>query len=360
MRINSDQLPAQLQRQLLPMYWIAGDETLVVQETLDKLRARCRQQRFSEWELFFVDRSFNWQTMLQSGNSLSLFSDKKIIELRLYSAKLEEEGRAALQHYLADPNPDNVLIIVSPRLESSALNTKWFKAVETAGAFVQVWPIDGKALPRWISARMAAYGLHADPEAIAILSDRLEGNLLAASQEIEKLRLLTGASPENKVQIDRKQIMNLVADNSRYNTFNLMDAALLGNARHCLKILNGLRSEGNEVLALLGMLTRELRILIAISMRMAAGQSTSSAMQNEGIRKNHEGPVSAAVERLSVTTLESLLQQARLVDLAVKGLHKSDPWIELSNVLLGLCGINFFANDLRNIKPSPTQSPRRF
>ena len=108
------------------------------------------------------------------------------------------------------------------------------------------------------------------------------------------------------------------------------------------------------------MLTRELRILIAISMRMAAGQSTSSAMQNEGIRKNHEGPVSAAVERLSVTTLESLLQQARLVDLAVKGLHKSDPWIELSNVLLGLCGINFFANDLRNIKSSPTQSPRRF
>ncbi|MES3009100.1 MAG: DNA polymerase III subunit delta [Pseudomonadota bacterium] len=351
MRINSDQLAPQLQKQLLPMYWIAGDETLVVQETLDKLRARCRQQGFSEWELFFVDRSFNWQTMLQSGNSLSLFSDKKIIELRLYSAKLEDEGREALQQYLADPNPDNVLIIVSPRLETSAFNTKWFKVIETAGVFVQVWPVDGKELPRWISTRMAQYGMSADAEAIAILSDRLEGNLLAASQEIEKLRVLTGATPENKILIDRKQIMNLVADNSRYNTFNLMDAALLGNARHCLKILNGLRAEGSEVLALLGMLTRELRILHAVATRMSTGQSVSSAMQNEGVRKNHEGPVSAALERHSVKTLEGFLQQSRRVDLAVKGLHKSDPWTELTTVLLGLCGVQLciaqaFSGDL--------------
>ena len=339
MRINSDQLGAHLQRQLLPMYWVAGDEILLVQESLDKLRGRCRQQGFSEWELFFVDRSFNWQTMLQSGNSMSLFSDKKIIELRLYSAKLEEEGRAALQRYLADPNPDNVLIIVSPRLESSALNTKWFKELETPGVFVQVWPVDSKGMPRWLSTRMASYGLNADAEAITILCDRLEGNLLAASQEVEKLRILTGASLDNKIQIDRKHIMNLVADNSRYNTFNLLDAALLGNARHCLKILNGLRAEGNEVLALLGMLTRELRMLIAVATRVAAGQNPGSAMQNEGVRKIHEAPVAAAIERHSVRALEKLLQQARLVDLAVKGLHKSDPWTELSTVLLGLCGI---------------------
>ncbi|MDP1930142.1 MAG: DNA polymerase III subunit delta [Gammaproteobacteria bacterium] len=351
MQINSDQLSAHLQKKLYSLYWIAGDDVLLVQEALDRLRSRCRQEGFTEWDLFFIERSFNWQTMLQSGNSLSLFSDRKIIELRLLTPKLEEAGRDAVQQYLASPNPDNILIIVSPKLEYSALSTKWFKAIETAGVFVQVWPVDASGLPRWIATRLVSHGLNAGEEAISLLCEKVEGNLLAANQEIEKLRVLTGASPNNRIHIDTKHIMTLVADSSRYNVFNLIDAALVGDARRCLKIVNGLRSEGSEPLSILGMITRELRSLIAVATRMASGQNASSAMQKEGIRKTHEGPVSRAVERHNLATLEGLLQQARTVDMAVKGLTKADPWTELNTLLLTLGGTRLctdgFSSDYR-------------
>jgi DNA polymerase-3 subunit delta len=337
MRINAEQLDSHLQRPLQGFYWIAGDETLLVQEALSSLRAAGRAQGFTEWELYFVDRSFSWQTMLQSGNSLSLFADRKIIELRL-NGKLDEAGREALGQYLASPNPDTLLILVTPKQEVATLSTKWFKTLEAAGVFVQVWPVDARGLPRWIAARMARLGLSADPDAIGLLCERVEGNLLAADQEIEKIGVLTGATPARKVHVDRRQIMTLVADSSRYNVFNLLDAALLGDARRCLKVLGGLRSEGSEVLALLAMVARELRTLIAIRRRIAAGTSSGAAMSAEGVRKNHEAPVAAALARLRLPALEALLQQARQVDMAVKGMSPTDPWTELTDILLALSG----------------------
>jgi len=338
-RINSDQLESLLQKPLQAFYWIAGDETLLVQESLAMLRSRCRAQGFTEWDLFFVDRSFSWQSMLQSSNSMSLFADRKIIELRQTSAKLEEAGREALAGYLASPNPDNVLILVTPRQEMATLNTKWFKALESGGVFVQVWPVDARGLPRWISARMARKGLSADADAIALLCDRVEGNLLAADQEIEKLSVLTAAAaPGQRVHVDRRLVMSLVADSSRYNVFALIDAALLGDTRRCLKVLSGLRAEGNELLGLLAMVSRELRTLIAVARRIADGQAQGSAMLKEGVRKTHEAPVSRALARLQVPTLEALLQQARQVDMAAKGMSSANPWTELTDLLLSLCG----------------------
>ena len=338
MRINSDQLEGHLQKPLQAFYWIAGDETLLVQEALGLLRTRCRAQGFTEWELFFVDRSFSWQSMLQSGNSMSLFADRKIIELRQTSAKLDEAGRDALTQYLASPNPDNVLILVTPKQEPATLNTKWFKALEAAGVFVQVWPVDARGLPRWVNARMARKGMSADADAIALLCDRVEGNLLAADQEIEKLSVLAGTAPGQRVHVDRRQIMGLVADSSRYNVFALLDAALLGDTRRCLKVLGGLRAEGSELLGLLAMVSRELRTLIAISRRVAGGQAQGAAMLSEGVRKTPEAPVIRALERLRVPMLESMLQHARQVDMAVKGMSGADAWTELTDLLLALCG----------------------
>src|SRR5690606_2717734 len=179
MRINSDRLGGQLQNALQSFYWVAGDETLLVMETLDLLRGHCRQQGFSEWELIVADRSFNWQSLLQTANSMSLFAERRIIELRLGSAKIDETARALLQKYLVSPNPDNVLILVTPKLEAASLNTKWFKALEAEGVVVQVWQVEVNALPRWIEARLARHGLSADADAIALLADRVEGNLLA-------------------------------------------------------------------------------------------------------------------------------------------------------------------------------------
>ena len=309
-----------------------------MQESLTQLRTRVREQGFSECELLFVDRNFDWQSLLQSGNSMSLFSDKKIIELRLQSAKLDDAGKAALSQYLHSPNPDNVLILVSPRVEPAALNTKWFKALETAGVFVTVWPIFADKLPAWIRNRMANTGMTADTDAIAILAERVEGNLLAADQEIEKLGVLTGASREKKVHIDRKNIMSLVADSSRYSNFNLIDAALTGDARRCIKIVNGLRAEGTEILQLLGALSSELRRLVAVSHHVTRGQSLAQAMKNEGVRRNHEKELSQAVQRTSLMELEAMLSNARRIDLAVKGMSPADPWIELTQLVLRLSG----------------------
>lgn len=338
MRINSDQIVQSLSTKIAPFYWISGDETLLVQESLTQLRTRVREQGFSEWELLFVDRNFDWQSLLQSGNSMSLFSDKKIIELRLQSAKLDDAGKAALSQYLHSPNPDNVLILVSPRVEPAALNTKWFKALESAGVFVTVWPIFADKLPAWIRNRMANTGMTADTDAIAILAERVEGNLLAADQEIEKLGVLTGASREKKVHIDRKNIMSLVADSSRYSNFNLIDAALTGDARRCIKIVNGLRAEGTEILQLLGALSSELRRLVAVSHHVTRGQSLAQAMKNEGVRRNHEKELSQAVQRTSLMELEAMLSNARRIDLAVKGMSPADPWIELTQLVLRLSG----------------------
>lgn len=342
MRINSDQIAQSCSSKLAPFYWISGDETLLVQETLSFLRKRVREQGYSEWELLFADRGFDWQSLLQSGNSMSLFSDKKIIELRLQSPKLDDAAKEALKQYLHSPNPDNVLIMVSPRLEPAALNTQWFKALEFSGVFVTVWPVFVDKLPAWIRNRMANAGMSADSDAISILAERVEGNLLAADQEIKKLGVLTGASRERKVTIDRKQIMSLVADSSRYSSFNLIDAALIGDARRSLKIVNGLRAEGTEILQLLGALSSELRRLIAVSHHLARGQHLAQAMKSEGVRRNHESHISHAVQRLSISQLETMLADARKIDLAVKGLSQADPWSELTKLVLNLSGHSIF------------------
>ncbi len=338
MRTSSDKLTAELRKKLAPFYWLAGDETLLVQESLTYLRNACRQAGFNEWELLFVDRGFDWQSLLQSGNSMSLFSDKKIIELRLQSAKLDDAGKAALKQYLADPNPDNVLILVSPRVEPAALNTQWFKGLESAGVFVTVWPIGPDKLPRWIHDRMQKAGMNADHDAIAMLADRVEGNLLAADQEIQKLAVLTGASATQQVHIDRKHIMTLVADSSRYNTFNLIDAALLGDARRCVKVLNSLRSEGTEILQLLGSFNAELRRLIAVAKLVESGSSLSDAIRSERIRPNHQKEVQKALEHLRLPELEALLRTSRKIDMSVKGLANSDPWSEFTQLILRLSG----------------------
>jgi len=339
MRINSDRLGGQLQNALQSFYWVAGDETLLVMETLDLLRGHCRQQGFSEWELIVADRSFNWQSLLQTANSMSLFAERRIIELRLGSAKIDETARALLQKYLVSPNPDNVLILVTPKLEAASLNTKWFKALEAEGVVVQVWQVEVNALPRWIEARLARHGLSADADAIALLADRVEGNLLAANQEIEKLRILTGASAESRIHIGQKHVMALVADHSRFNVFALIDAALHGDSRRAQKVLDGLRADGNEPLALLAMLARELRLLIEMRALIDEGQSLASAMQKKGIRRNHEAPVTAALRRLHRHALEDILCNARQVDLAVKGLSPESPWQALSDLVLALAGV---------------------
>jgi DNA polymerase III subunit delta len=346
MKLRAENLSAQLNKQLLSMYWIAGDEPLLVQEAADLLRAHCRQQGFTERDQFFVEGSFNWQNFQQSDSNLSLFASRKIIELRLRSAKLDDAGKSALQQYLSSPNPDNVLLIVSPKLEAATLKTKWFSALEEKGALIQIWPVDIAALPQWILNRLKQRGIHADTEAVNMLADRVEGNLLAADQEIEKLSvLLHGAddadSPSAKPPVlDSRTVAQLVANSSRYNVFALIDAAISGHSLRALRMLQGLAAEGSEPLMLLAMFCKELRVLLALADKVGKGSAIASAIESERVWNNRKPAVAAALERLSYPQLQQLLLQAQRVDLSVKGALEADPWRELSDLVIQLSGIS--------------------
>jgi DNA polymerase-3 subunit delta len=237
MRIKPEQLSRTLSSNNLPLYWLSGDEPLLMQEATDLIRTRYRENGYSEREILNVNKSFDWGQFLQSTGNLSLFAEKKIIELRLSTAKLEDTGKKAIQHYLSELNPDYLILLSGPKLDVATLKTKWFTAIEKHGAFVQIWPIKTEELSDWLEQRLRREGIQADNEAVHLLVDKVEGNLLAAMQEIEKLKLLASGTGKNTVRLDAKTVMQVVADSSRYNTYQLIDAALLGEVGRAQKML---------------------------------------------------------------------------------------------------------------------------
>ncbi len=342
MQLSAEQLRQHLSKSLLPMYWIASDEVLLVQECCDLIRAHCRSLGFEERQQFFVDGSFNWQNLQQSDSNLSLFASRKIIEVRLRSAKLDDAGKKALQDYLNNPNPDNLLLIVSPKLEAATVKTKWFQQLESHGALIAIRPVDAAALPAWIASRLRRHGIDADQDALNLLAERVEGNLLAADQEVEKLavRLLARSEPDAVAvpRLDAKTVSGMVADSSRYNVFLLIDAALAGDTTRALKVLQGLAGEGAEPLMILAMLCREIRSLTRMADRIASGQAAHAVMQSERVWSNRKAAVGAALGRLGTDQLQQLLQRARRIDQSVKGLLDTDPWREMSDVVMLLSG----------------------
>ncbi len=341
MQLRAEQLATHLQKSLLPMYWVSGDEPLLVQESTDLIRTHCRKLDFTEREQFFVESNFDWHNLQQSDSNLSLFAAKKIIELRLRSAKLDENAKSALKNYLTSPNPDNVLLIVSPKIEKATTATKWFQALEKQGAHIQIWPVDTKSLPHWIGDRLLQHGIEADREAVSLLADRVEGNLLAADQEIEKLALLLkgpGFVEGTSITLDSRAVAQMVANSSRYNVFTLVDATLAGDSARAIKVMQGLAADGSEPLMILAMISKEIRNLTQMAVRVEKGQSITAVMESERVWSNRKAVVKAALERLNAATLHRLLQQAMRVDHAVKGLLQTDPWRELSNLVLLMSG----------------------
>lgn len=329
MRINPRQLPQSLNKGLLPIYVVSGDEPLLVQECCDSIRAAARKSGFSERELLHAEHNFDWGQLLASAGSLSLFAEKKIIELRLPGGKPGDKGSKALQEFAAMGSDDLLLLLVLPKLDRSQLNSKWIKALEQQGVLIQVWPVDAGEMPRWIHQRLRAAGLDAEPEAIQILAERVEGNLLAANQEIEKLKLLSGDN-----LITAETMNDAVASSARYDVFGLIDKALAGDAEGAIKTLHGLRAEGVETPVVLWALAREIRSLLEIGEKLDQGQPLARLVR---IQKR-QPLVQAALARLRPRQLESLLLRARAVDSAIKGGRDQDPWTGLLELTLNLCG----------------------
>jgi len=346
MKLKPEQLARQLTKQLPPLVWLAGDEPLLMQESADLVRRFCRDQQFGEREIFHVERGFNWDLFMQAGGNMSLFGERKLIELRLASAKLDDAAKKALQAYVADANPDFLVLVSSPRVEAATLKTKWFQAIETRSALVQIWPVNRDGMAEWLQQRLLREQISADGEALQILVDRTEGNLLAAMQEIEKLKLLANTEAGADIHLDANTVLQTVADNSRYTAFAAVDAALSGDAARAQKVLNGLRTEGVVSQVILGAVTRELHALQPMVQKREQGQGVNAILQSSRVWFNRKRAVGSALQRLSSGAVWHLLEQARRVDQAGKGMLNANPWDELSMLLLDLAG-----------KPASTQLP---
>ncbi|MDD9890804.1 MAG: DNA polymerase III subunit delta [Gammaproteobacteria bacterium] len=338
MKLKAEQLARTLKGESFPLYWLAGDEPLLLQESADMVRLHYREQGFTEREIFNVERGFRWENFSQSAGNLSLFAERKIFELRLSSSKLEEDGKQVIQQFLDELNPDFLLLITSPKLEAGVMNTKWFKAIATKIALVQIWPINKEGLANWLSQRLLREGINADANALQVLSDKIEGNLLAAMQEIEKLKLLANQENGASINLDAKTVMQLIADSSRYTPFNLVDAALSGDAARCQKILNGLREEGTYPLVVLSAITRELRLLLPMIEKREQGQGVNAIMQAHHVWFNRKQAVGNAIQRLHTVDIWRLLEQSRKVDQSIKGMSAANPWDQLSLLALDLSG----------------------
>ena len=336
MRLYPEKLADHLQQKLLPVYLVSGDEPLLLQECCDQIRQKARTENCNEREIIEGGVSnFNWQDILHSASNMSLFADRKLIELRLPSGKPGAEGSKALCEYLDIASGDDVLLIVSGKIDKQSTNSKWYKALDKAGVTVQVWPVDAKNLPRWLQQRVRNAGMSIDDDALRLLCERMEGNLLAAVQEVEKLKLLAADS-----KITMQTVTEAVSDNARYNLFDMADNALKGNTSVSLRMLYGLRAEGTEPPVVLWALVREIRTLYEAQLDCDSGQSTQQALSSRRVWQNRMPLMQAALTRHNTHSLSLLLEQAARADGSIKGFADGKPWDNLSRLVITLCRAN--------------------
>jgi DNA polymerase-3 subunit delta len=324
-RLRFNQLPAQLDRGPAPLYLICGDEPYQLGEAARSVRERARAQGFDEREVLDADAGFDWGSLAATADALSLFSSRKLIDLRIMTPRLGKEGSEAVRGYCARPCPDNLLLMVAPALERKELETQWAKAVEAAGAIVQVWPLKGRELGQWIGERLAAVGLRPQSGVAELLAERCEGNLLAAAQEIEKLRLLREPGP-----LALHDLLGNLADSARFDLFALTDAALAADRARTQRILQVLRAEGTASALVLWALAREIRMLAEAAAARARRAPIAPVLARHKVPRMREPAVERALQRLAPKLLHDLLRHCAQTDLAIKGLDPQDPWHQLA------------------------------
>ncbi|MCO7521665.1 MULTISPECIES: DNA polymerase III subunit delta [unclassified Pseudomonas] len=337
MKLAPAQLNKHLQGTLAPVYVVSGDDPLLCQEAADAIRAAARLQGYNERQVFSADANFDWGNLLLAGASLSLFAQRRLLELRLPSGKPGDKGAAALIEYCAKPAEDTLLLISLPKLDGSAQKTKWGKALIEGGQcqFIQIWPVDAQQLPQWINQRLSQAGLSAQRDAVDLIAARVEGNLLAAAQEIEKLKLLAEGN-----QITVETVQAAVADSARFDVFGLVDAILNGEAAHALRMLEGLRGEGVEPPVILWALARELRLLAGLAQQFSQGVPLDKAFSQARppVWDKRRPLVSKALQRLSAQRWAMLLQDAQRIDAQIKGQAEGSPWTSLARLSLLMAG----------------------
>lgn len=340
MPINADQLAPSLKRGLAPVYFVHGDELLLVREAADAIRAAATAAGFSERQVLTVESGFDWNSLSASTQNLSLFAERRLIELHLPTGKPGEAGAKQLVEYAAAPPPDTLLLVIAGKLEKATRESRWAKALDAAGAMVIAWPIETAQLPGWIARRMLVRGLKPGTGVTELLAYHMEGNLFACDQEIEKLAMLWNASPNGAPRaVAIEEIEGALSDNARFSVFQLADASLKGEARVVMRMLESLRAEGMEPMLVLWALTREARALASLSVRVAAGESVEQALDAARVWSRRQPLVRQALKRLAPAAWLGVMQRAARIDRVIKGRATGDAWRELQNLALAMGGL---------------------
>jgi DNA polymerase-3 subunit delta len=334
MKIQYDQLSANLIRSIAPLYLIAGEEILLVQEAEQSIYAAAKKAGFDEQLRFTIDTGFDWSVFQQAIQNTSLFSNKQCISLNFTAGKLSEAGKKILTDYLQKPSADKLLIIRAGKLDAALQKTTWYKAAEKIGVVIPVWPLTAAQLPAWIQQRLNKVGLQADAEGLQLLAMRTEGNLLATAQEIEKLSLMY---PSGRLTI--VQIQEASSNNARHNVFSLIDAILQGKPPAIINILQGLKGEAIEPILVLWALTREARQWAGWLQAIQKGQTLAQLVMGNFMLEKRKGLIGRILQHHSLTSIYSCLQHASYIDKAIKGAAKGQVWDELSTLSLSLAGV---------------------
>ncbi|MFA5684814.1 MAG: DNA polymerase III subunit delta [Lysobacteraceae bacterium] len=319
---------------LAPVYLIAGSEDLLRIEAADALRARARALGFGEREVFDVEGQFDWSAVTASFSAMSLFASRRIIDLRLPTTRPGKDGAAVIEAYCADPPPDTLLLIVGGEW-SRKHEGAWTRAVDAAGVLYPLWSLKSGELSGWLARRLAGVGLRAQPDALALLAERVEGNLLAAAQEVDKLALL--ATP-GETPLDAPTMQALIADSARYDIFALAEAALAGDPARSLRMLAALRAEGEQVAGLLPWLSTQVQTLARVAEAIDGGQRPAQAFQQAGVWESRQALFKRALDRLGGKRCVALAAACSLVERSAKGRADGDAWIALERWLLALSG----------------------
>jgi DNA polymerase-3 subunit delta len=329
MRLKVDQLGAAVRKTLAPVYLICGDEPLQLGEAADEIRSAAKLAGYANREVLSIDNGAEWRELTTEAGSLSIFSEKKLIDLRASSVKPGVDGGKILVNYAKNLPEDTLLLLTAGKIDSAGQKSQWFQALDNVGVVVQVWPLQGADLLQWLQRRAERKGMRMDADAVKCLALRIEGHLLAAAQEIEKLYILHGQS-----RISKAMVEDQVADSARFDVFNLSEALLQGKLNRAVKILHGLKAEGVAAPVVLWALSREARLLSNVQADLQQGGQLEAIFKKYQVWDKRKQMLQAALQRLKTQRLHHILQLSAKADMQIKGQLAGDGWETLFAICL--------------------------
>lgn len=335
MRLKPEQLADHLHKNLSPAYIVFGDEQLLVEETSDIIRQQARALGATDRHVWHVEGRFDWSQLQWQEQSLSLFSSQRLLEIRLPSGAPGKDGGEALRKYAANLPPDTTLLIISGKIDNRSQKSKWFSEIDRIGVTIPVWPVDLASLPRWIQQRMQQRGLHANQQTAALIAERVEGNLFAAAQEVEKLALL-----RSNGQVDEQLVLESVSDNARFEAFGLMDTVFSGQVAKIPRMIARLRSEGLDVLSVFSAVSWSLHRAIDMAYQLEQGLRIEQifASQKPPVWQKSQGMMRRALLRHDHRQWQKFLLKMSQVDQAAKGSIQISPWALLEQLCMQVAG----------------------